>query len=112
VSAPRQTAGKRNLQQQKREKAQAKVARKAARRAVDPDATPVQVEASESELIEQLANLHRAAEAGDVSAQDFEERREHLRKQFEQIEMSKTTNTDRGARTAETAGPLPTGGGA
>lgn len=111
MSAPRQTAGKRNLQQQKREKAQAKVARKAARRAADPDPT-VQVEATEAELIEQLASLHRAAEAGDVSAQDFEERREHLRKQFEQIEVSKTTNTDRGAITAETAGPLPTGGGA
>jgi len=86
VSGARPTAGKRNLQQQKREKAQAKVARKAARRAADPETTLVPVDATEGELIEQLANLHRAAEAGTVSAQEFEERREHLRKQFEQIE--------------------------
>lgn len=84
MSGSRQTAGKRNLQEQKREKARAKEARKAARRAGDPDATPARVEATEAELIERLANLHRAAEAGEVSAQEFEEGREHIRKQLEQ----------------------------
>jgi hypothetical protein len=85
VSGARPTAGKRNLQQQKREKAQAKIARKAARRAVDPDEALVPVEGSEAELIQQLADLHHAAQAGEVSAQDFEERRENIRKQLEQI---------------------------
>jgi hypothetical protein len=86
LSGARPTAGKRNLQQQKREKAQAKVARKAARRAADPDANVVPVEGSEAELMEELARLHHAAEAGQVSAQEFEDRREHIRKQLEQIE--------------------------
>jgi 16S rRNA G1207 methylase RsmC len=86
VSGARPTAGKRNLQQQKREKAQAKIARKAARRAADPDTSLVPVDASEAELMQQLADLHHAAEAGQVSAQEFEERREHIRKQLEQIE--------------------------
>src|SRR4029077_2724161 len=94
VSAPRQTAGKRNLQQQKREKAQAKIARKAARRAADSEITFVPVDATEAELIEQLANLHRVAEAGEVSPQQFEERREHIRMQLEQIEMTKKMTTD------------------
>jgi ribosomal protein S13 len=89
VSGARPTAGKRNLQQQKREKAQAKVARKAARRAAGALTTIVPVEATEAELIEQLANLHRAAEAGELTAQEFEEGREHIRKQLEQIEGPK-----------------------
>jgi hypothetical protein len=86
VSGSRPTAGKRSVQQHKREKAQAKVARKASRRAAESDATPVPVEATEAELIEQLADLQRAAESREVSAQEFEERREQIRKQLEQIE--------------------------
>ena len=89
MSSRRQTAGKRDLQQQKLAKARAKVARKAARHAADPDATPVPVEATEAELIEQLAELHRASGAGEVSEQKFEERREHIRKQLEQIDGQK-----------------------
>jgi hypothetical protein len=86
VTGSRPTAGKRNLQQHKREKAQAKVARKASRRAAASEAVPVPVEATEAELIEQLAELHRRAEGHEVSAQEFEDRREHIRKQLEQIE--------------------------
>lgn len=86
MSGSRPSAGKRNLQQQKREKAQAKEARRAARRAADPDPPPARVDATEAELIGQLAELHRAAERGEVSAQDFEERREQIRKQLEQLE--------------------------
>jgi hypothetical protein len=85
VSGSRTTAGKRNLQQQKREKAQAKEARRAARRAAEPDASVLPGD-SEAELIEQLASLQRAAESGEVSDQEFDERRERIRKQLEQIE--------------------------
>jgi hypothetical protein len=96
VSGAHQTGGKRNLQQRKREKAQAKVARKAARRAADADPTPVLVEAGEAELIQELADLHHQAEAGGVSAQEFEDRREHIRMQLEQIEALEQMKTDRG----------------
>ena len=83
------TAGKRNVQQLKREKAQAKQARREARRAApedNPEASPVA--ATESELIEQLAALHGALEAGDLAPQAFEEQRERIRKGLEQIERA------------------------
>jgi hypothetical protein len=88
VSRPRSTYGKRQREQDKREKAQAKVERKVARQTLDPD-DPNQepVEASESELIEALAGLHGAFEAGDVPLDDFEERRDHIRAQLERIQQ-------------------------
>jgi len=86
MTRPRTTAGKRNVQQKKREKAQAKQERKAARRDVDPDAPVMLVEASEAELIDEMAKLHGAVEAGDVSLEEFEGRLEEIRRQLEQIE--------------------------
>ena len=83
------TAGKRNVQQLKREKAQAKQARREARRAApedNPEAPPVT--ATEAELIEQLAAIHTALESGDLAPQGFEEQRERIRKALEQIERT------------------------
>ena len=89
MSRPRMTAGKRNVQQLKREKAQAKQARRDARRAAledNPAATPVA--ATEAELIDQLAAIHGALEAGELSPQAVEEQRERIRKALEQIERA------------------------
>jgi enterochelin esterase-like enzyme len=80
------TSGKRQRQQQQREKAQAKVERKAARQASEPEGPTVPVESSEAELMEQLASLHRSIEADAISYQEFEERREQIRQQLEQLD--------------------------
>lgn len=86
MTRPRTTAGKRDVQQHKREKAQAKQERRAARRLekVEPDSS--KVEASEADLIDQLAELHAAAEATSISPEEFEQRREVIRRQLEQLE--------------------------
>lgn len=89
MTRSRMTAGKRNVQQLKRERAQAKQARREARRAAPeakPEETPLVV--TEAELIEQLAAIHGALEAGDLSAQVFEEQRERIREALEQIERT------------------------
>jgi hypothetical protein len=89
MSRPRPSASKRNIQQHKREKAQASQQRRAARRLAAPqvDATPV--EASETELIEELARIHSSLETGTMSPEEFDQRREHIRLQLEQIERSR-----------------------
>ena len=75
MTRPRTTVGKRNIEQQKHEKARAKQERRAARRAAPPDAEGLDVSTSESELIDKLAKLHDAVDSGRVSLQEFEERR-------------------------------------
>ncbi len=89
MTKSRTTSGKRQRQQQQREKAQAKVERKAARQASEPEELAQPVESSELELMEQLAVLHRSIEAGDLSYQEFEERREHIRQQLEHLDPQK-----------------------
>lgn len=84
MTKPRTTIGKRNIQQMKREKAQAKQERRTARREA-PEADVVPVEATEGELIEELAGLSRALEAGQLSPSEFESRRERIRAQLEQV---------------------------
>ena len=79
------SAGKRQRERQKLEKAQAKAKRKAARQATEVEPADSSCHLSESELIEDLAALQRAFEAGDVSEEDFTKRREHLQAQFEQL---------------------------
>jgi hypothetical protein len=86
LTRPRTTAGKRNVQQNKLEKARAKQLRRAARRQADPEVSAPTVEASESELLAELAEIHGDVETGAVSPQDFEQRRERIREQLEQIE--------------------------
>ncbi len=85
MTRPRTTVGKRNIQQQKYEKARAKQERRAARRAAPTDTDGVDVSMSESELIDELAKLHAAMESGRVSLQEFEERREEIRRQLQQL---------------------------
>ncbi len=85
MTRPRTTAGKRNVQQQKHEKALAKKERRAARRAAPPDTGAVDVSMSESELIDEMARLHGAVETGRISLHEFEERREDVRKQLQQL---------------------------
>jgi hypothetical protein len=85
MTRQRTTAGKRNVQQQKHEKALAKQERRAARRATPPDTGAVDVSMSESELIEEMAKLHGAVESGRMSLQEFDERREDVRKQLQQL---------------------------
>ena len=85
VTRSRPTANKRNVQQQKREKAKAKQERRAARRLEDPASEEIRVEATEAELIEELAALHRAVEMATLSPDELETRREQIRLQLEQI---------------------------
>ena len=75
------TAGKRDRERQKLEKAKAKADRKAARRATEAELQEASTR-SESELIEDLGALHRAFEAGEMSLEEFGERRERLQAEF------------------------------
>lgn len=86
MTRPRTTAGKRNVQLHKREKAQAKKERRAARRLESPEVGTTGVEATETELIDELAALHRAVETAAITPEEFEQRRENIRLQLEQIE--------------------------
>lgn len=79
------SAAKRRREQDKLDKAKAKAGRKAARRATDAATAGPPSLLSEPELIEELGALHRAVEAGDLSPGDFEERRDRLQAQFQQL---------------------------
>ena len=78
------SAGKRERERQRLEKTRAKADRKAARRATEAELQEASTR-SESELIEDLGALHRAFEAGEVSLEEFEERRDHLQNEFGQL---------------------------
>jgi hypothetical protein len=79
------SAGKRERDRQKLEKAQAKAERKAARQAADAQGEAESSSRSESELIDELAALHRAFEAGEISVEVFEEKRDSLQAEFGQL---------------------------
>lgn len=79
------SVGKRRRERQKLEQAQAKAERKAARRAADAEPAIVLSHRSEAELIEDLAALHRALETGEVSPEEFVERRDRIQAQLEQL---------------------------
>ncbi|MHB8438658.1 MAG: hypothetical protein ACYDD4_05785 [Acidimicrobiales bacterium] len=79
------SVGKRQRERQKVERARAKAERKAARLADSPEPIDVVSDRSESELIDDLGALQRAFEAGEVSPEDFEERRSRIQAQFEQL---------------------------
>jgi hypothetical protein len=79
------SVGKRQRERQKVERAQAKAQRKAARQATGSEPTGGFSPRSESELIDDLGALHRAFEAGEVSPEDFEERRNRIQAQFERL---------------------------
>ena len=75
------SAGKRERERQRLEKTRAKADRKAARQATDTESGESSSR-SESELVEDLGALHRAFEAGEMSLEEFGERRERLQSEF------------------------------
>ncbi len=79
------SVGKRQRERQKVERAQAKAERKAARLATDPEETEDLAPRTETELMDDLAELHRSFEAGGVSPEDFEARREQIQAQFDRL---------------------------
>jgi hypothetical protein len=82
------SAGKRQREREKLDKARAKAERRATRQAADADADvapELTSHRSESELIDDLGALHRTFEAGDLSLEDFEERRNLLQAQLGQL---------------------------
>jgi hypothetical protein len=81
------SAGKRLRELQKLERAQSKAQRKAARAATSAEPVEVVSHRSESQLIEEMAALHRDFEAGTVSTEDFEERRDRIQTELGQLSL-------------------------
>lgn len=79
------SVGKRQRERQKLEQAKAKAERKAARRAAGAEPAVALSDRSEAELMEDLGALHRALEAGVVPPEEFEERRDRIQAQLEQL---------------------------
>jgi type II secretory pathway component PulM len=79
--------GKRQREQQKLEKVRAKAERRAARLAHDAEASPEVPARSETELMEDLEALHRSMESGEISPEEFAERRERIQAQFERLSL-------------------------
>jgi hypothetical protein len=79
------SVGKRQRERQKIEKAQVKAERRAARQAANLERTDVPSQRSEAELIEDLGNLQRGFETGEVSEEDFAARREQIQVQLERL---------------------------
>ncbi len=85
VTRPKVTSGKRQRQEQKRSKALAKAERRTERRAADPTPSEPVAGAEESQLVEELAELHRALEEGTLGQSEFEEQRERVRTLLERL---------------------------
>jgi hypothetical protein len=79
------SAGKRQREREKLDKARDKAERKAVRLATNPESPDTSSLRSESELIEDLGAIHRAFEAGDLPLEDFEERRDLLQSELAQV---------------------------
>lgn len=79
------SVGKRLRERQKQERAQAKAERKAARQATSTEETDGSSPRSEMELIEELGALQRTFETGEISPEDFEERRGRVQAQLERL---------------------------
>lgn len=81
------SVGKRQHEQQKLERAQVKAQRKAVRRAAgaeNEDAAALS-DRSERELIDDLRVLQLAFGNGEMSAEDFEDRRSRIQGQLERL---------------------------
>ena len=79
------SAGKRQRERQKIEKAQSKAERRASRQAAEEEKEEVPVNRTEAELIDDLGALQRAFEAGQVSPDDFTAQREQIQADLERI---------------------------
>ena len=75
----RTTFGKLQRERDKKEKAQIKAEKRAARQESKGEEEPAQAPAGDQDaLLDALADLHRRFEDGAISIDDFEERREQL----------------------------------
>ncbi len=81
------SAGKRQRERQKLERAQHKARRKAVRQAARPDEADADgmSDRSVQEPIDELRALHRALEDDEVAAENFDERRGRLEAQFDRL---------------------------
>jgi hypothetical protein len=80
------SVGKRQRERQKVERAQAKAQRRAVRHAGSEHAELVGFsDRSEPELIDELQALQRAFGDGEMSAEDFEDRRSGIQAQLERL---------------------------
>ena len=79
------SAGKRRREQQKLEKARAKAERRASLKEAEPEDLSAGDPRNEAELIEDLRNLQQSFEAGEISSEQFEERRNFLQAEFGQL---------------------------
>jgi hypothetical protein len=79
------SVGKRLREREKLEKARAKEERKAARQAARGESLEDSPPPSESKLMEELANLQRALEAGQVSDEDFAASQERIQAAFQRL---------------------------
>lgn len=79
------SVGKRRREREKLEKNAAKAERRAARQAANAEEPDAPSERSEAELIEDLGNLQRGFEAGQVSEEDFLTRREQIQIQLARL---------------------------
>lgn len=86
MSRSQTTAAKRQRQEQKRAKARTKEERREARHAGGTDLPTPAVEGSETQLVEEFAALHQDFESGVIDRGAFEERREQIRAQLEQLQ--------------------------
>lgn len=77
--------GKRERERMKLEKAQAKAERRAIRQVEEAAPRADTPKRSEAELVADLGALQRALEAGEVSQEEFEERRDRLQAEFAEL---------------------------
>ncbi|MGC8480639.1 MAG: hypothetical protein ACP5PJ_03755 [Acidimicrobiales bacterium] len=79
------SAGKRQREAQKLDRAQAKAERRAARLTESPEEITLPPGRSEAAIIEDMAALHRATEAGEISPDEFADRLSALQAQLQQL---------------------------
>lgn len=79
------SAGKRQREAQKLDRAQAKAERRAARLTESPEEIALPPGRSEAAIIDDMAALHRATEAGEISPDEFAERLSALQAQLQQL---------------------------
>jgi hypothetical protein len=84
VAQQRSTFAKLQREREKKEKAVAKADRRAQQAAAVPEAAPAKPHPdNEANILAGLAELHAAYEEGSISMDDFEDRRDQLRRQLQ-----------------------------
>ena len=84
MAQQRSTFAKLQRDRDKKDKAIAKAERRAQRATAPAEPAPVEMHPdTEAAVLQELAELHAAFEAGTVSADDFETRRDQLRGQLQ-----------------------------